>query len=246
MKTIEFKRVKKSYIKGPRYYASLRQLIMWAVGGKKVTYEKFWALDGVSYGINQGETVGFIGSNGAGKSTSLKLISRVTKPESGEVVTHGSIAGLLELGAGFHPELTGRENIIFNGVLLGNKKERMNEVFDEIVEFANLGEFIDTPVKHFSSGMYARLGFAVAVFTDPDILLIDEVLSVGDEQFQNKCQKKIEEFRKNDKKTIVFVSHNLELVQKICSRVIWMEHGKVVADGKPNVVIKKYRKANSE
>ncbi len=242
MKRISFKSVTKTFLKGPRYYPSLRELLVPVFGGEKVNYQRFKALDAVSFDIDQGETVGIVGGNGAGKSTTLKLISKVTRPENGTVITEGAISGLLELGAGFHPELSGRENIFFNGVLMGNSKKKMREIFDEVVEFSELGEFIDTPVKHYSSGMYARLGFSVAIFTEPDILLVDEVLSVGDEAFQRKCQKRIKQYRDDNKKTIVFVSHNLELVRRVCSRVVWLEHGKLMAEGNSGEIIREYKK----
>ena len=190
---------------------------------------RFVALKGISFKVEKGESLGIIGHNGAGKSTILGLIAGVIKPDKGKVVVKGNIAPLLELGAGFHPELTGRENIILNSIILGmTKKEALNKT-DEIIEFSGLSDFIDQPIRTYSSGMLARLGFSVAVHTNPDILLIDEILAVGDEEFQKKCLDKIKSF-KNSGVTIVFVSHNIEQVNQISDRVIKIDKGKIVEE----------------
>ncbi len=207
---------------------------------KRKPFVSFPALDEVSFGIQKGETVGIIGENGSGKSTLLGLVAGTDKPTSGRVSVKGSVATLLELGAGFHGDLTGRENIYLNGAILGFSRREMKEKYRGIVEFAELGDFIDTPVKHYSSGMYIRLGFAIAVEVDPDILIIDEVMAVGDEHFQKKCLRRIAEFQKAQK-TILFVSHALELVEKVCDRLILLESGAVKMDGAPRDVLKRYR-----
>ncbi len=201
----------------------------------------FWALKDINFEIKKGETVGIIGHNGSGKSTILKLIAGVMVPTKGRVKVKGKIAPLIELGAGFHPELTGRENIYINGAILGLNRKQIDEKFQEIVDFSELQEFIDTPVKHYSSGMYVRLGFSVAVHVEPDILLVDEVLAVGDTAFQIKCMKKIEEFKKKDV-TIIIVSHSMILVRSFCSRAIQIDRSKLVADGLSGKIIKRYKK----
>jgi lipopolysaccharide transport system ATP-binding protein len=203
------------------------------------TREAFWALRDASFGVYAGEVVGIIGENGSGKSTTLKLISRILEPTSGSVSVKGKVSALLELGTGFHPELSGRENIFLNGSLLGISRKDMAERYDEIVDFSEIGEFIDTPIKHYSSGMVMRLGFSVAVHVDPDILLTDEVLAVGDEAFQRKCLDYISTLRRRGV-TIVFVSHALEAVRSLCRRVIWLDHGKMIADGPAGEVIDRY------
>jgi lipopolysaccharide transport system ATP-binding protein len=201
--------------------------------------EEFWALRDVNFSIYRGEAVGIIGENGSGKSTTLKLISRILQPTSGSVSVRGKVSALLELGAGFHPDLTGRENIYLHGALLGLPQKEIEARFDDIVDFAELAEFIDTPIKHYSSGMVMRLGFAVAINVNPDILLTDEVLAVGDEGFQRKCLEYIAGLRRRDV-TIVFVSHALESVRSLCERVIWLDHGRVMADGPAGEVIDRY------
>jgi lipopolysaccharide transport system ATP-binding protein len=192
--------------------------------------EEFWALDGVSFRVAPGDRVGIIGRNGAGKSTLLKILSRITEPTRGRVETHGRIASLLEVGTGFHPELTGRENIFLNGAILGMSKREITAKFDEIVAFAEIERFLDTPVKRYSSGMYVRLAFAVAAYIDPDILVVDEVLAVGDTRFQKKCLGKMSE-RAGAGKTILFVSHNLAAVRSLTNRVIVVERGRIAFDG---------------
>ncbi len=200
---------------------------------------ELWVLRDVSFRLEQGKTVGLIGVNGAGKSTALKLMARIIEPTSGRVTVHGNLRALLELGAGFHPDLTGRENIYLNAAILGLSREETRRSLDAIVAFAELEDFIDVPVKHYSSGMYVRLGFAVAVHTAPEVLLVDEVLSVGDAAFQGKCMERIAELRR-DGVTIVLVSHNLEVVQSLCDEAIWFEKGEVRAWGKPVDVVMAY------
>lgn len=204
--------------------------------------EPFYALRDVSFSICRGETVGILGRNGSGKSTTLKLIAGVSPPSEGEVRIAGRVSPLIELGAGFHPDLTGRENIHMNASILGLSAREIREQFDSIVEFAELEEFIDTPVKRYSSGMYVRLGFAVAVHAKPEILLVDEVLSVGDSFFQEKSLAKMHEFQQQGL-TIVVVSHSLSLVEDFCERAIWLEHGRVVMDGPAREVARQYHES---
>lgn len=197
------------------------------------------ALVDVSFAVHRGEAFGIIGRNGSGKSTLLKIISGILKPSSGRVAVSGRIAALIELGAGFHPEITGRENVYINGIMLGLSRREVDARFDRIIEFAGIGEFLDQPVKTYSSGMYVRLGFAVAVHVDPDILLIDEVLSVGDEEFSQKCVSKIQEMKYRGV-TLVFVTHQLDQVRKLCDRALWLDHGATVAAGDPVRVVDDY------
>lgn len=218
---------------------TFKELLPALAGGQKAV-ETFWALQDINLDIKKGETVGIIGPNGAGKSTLLKLMAGVTKPTKGEIKINGDIAPLIELGAGFHPELTGRENITLNGVILGMSKEQVAEKFKEIVDFAELWEFIDQPIKHYSSGMYLRLAFSVAVHTKPDILLIDEILAVGDASFQAKCFAKMEEFKKEGV-TIILVSHALGQIQEFCSRAVYLDEHEIIMDNlNVNVVIDNY------
>ena len=201
--------------------------------------QTFTALDDVSFEVKRGCTFGVIGENGSGKSTLLKLLAGITKPTAGRLTVNGRISALIELGAGFHPEISGRENVAINGIMLGLTKREIEERFDEIVEFAELREFIDAPVKTYSSGMYMRLGFAVAIHVHPDVLLIDEVLAVGDEGFTRKCLDKIGELRRHGR-TIVIVSHSLHLVEKMCDDVLWLRHGKTAQQGDPKRVVDAY------
>jgi ABC-type polysaccharide/polyol phosphate transport system ATPase subunit len=201
--------------------------------------EEMWALRNVSLELARGRMVGIVGSNGSGKSTLLKLIGGILKPTSGTVSVTGRLSALIELGAGFHPEFTGRENVFINGVLLGLSRAEIRERFDEIVAFAGLAPYIDNPVKTYSSGMYMRLGFAIAVTVDPHILLIDEVLAVGDESFQHKCVSKIQEF-KGRGKTIVLVTHDLGSVERLCDEAVWLEGGRLMARGGPREIIDRY------
>jgi len=201
--------------------------------------ETFPALNGVSFVVPRGSTFGVIGKNGSGKSTALKLVAGITKPTSGSVRVEGRISALIELGAGFHPEISGRENVFINGIMLGLTKREIQNRFDEIVDFAELREFIDAPVKTYSSGMYMRLGFAVAINVDPDVLLVDEVLAVGDEGFTHKCLDKFSEFRRRGK-TILLVTHSLNLIERFCDEAVWLDAGQKKADGDPKRVVDAY------
>ncbi|TAJ49322.1 MAG: ABC transporter ATP-binding protein [Herbiconiux sp.] len=192
--------------------------------------DDFWALRDVSLEISAGSTVGLVGANGSGKSTLLKVIGGIIQPDTGIVQRRGRLAALLELGAGFHPDLTGRENVFLNGAILGLSRKQTEQYFDSIVEFSEIGDFIDTQVKFYSSGMYVRLAFAIAVHVDPDLLLVDEVLAVGDEPFQEKCMAKIREFQKEGR-TIVFVSHSSAQIEDLCDRVVVLSHGEAIFDG---------------
>ncbi|MEO8563674.1 MAG: ABC transporter ATP-binding protein [bacterium] len=202
--------------------------------------ELFWALRDVSFTVERGETVGIIGHNGAGKSTILKLLANITSPSSGQITINGRLSALIEVGSGFHPELTGRENIFLNGAILGMRRAEIAEKLDSIVDFAGVRPFLDVPVKRFSSGMYVRLGFSIASHLDPDILLLDEVLAVGDAAFQEKCLSRIEALRKGGT-TIVFISHDLAAVERICDRVILLRRGEVSVSGTPREVISEYQ-----
>lgn len=210
-----------------------------ALLGKQETKTMFTALDNISFEVFPGETVGIIGPNGSGKSTILKLIANVTSPTSGDVIVNGRVSPLIELGAGFHPDLTGRENIYLNGSILGLSQKEIKHHYKSIVEFAELAEFIDQPVKHYSSGMYMRLAFAVAVHTNPQILLVDEILAVGDSTYQAKCFKKMEEFKKSGA-TILFVSHSLETINKFCTKVISINHSRLIQIGPTRTMTKAY------
>jgi len=203
------------------------------------TTDRFWALQDLSFDVHRGEVIGIIGRNGAGKSTLLKILSRVTAPTKGSIKVKGRVASLLEVGTGFHPELTGRENIFLNGAILGMRHEEIEQKFDEIVKFSEIHKFIDTPVKRYSSGMYVRLAFAVAANLDPDILVIDEVLAVGDLEFQNKCLGKMDALAKGGK-TVLVVSHNMGLIRNLCERVLLMNNGTLVRDDKADPVVSDY------
>ena len=207
--------------------------------GRRAAYEEFWALKDVSFEIPEGITFGLIGENGSGKSTLLKTIARILRPDAGDVRTRGSLAALLELGSGFHPELSGRENVYLNGSILGMAKKEIDSRFDAIVDFAGIAQFIDQPVKNYSSGMYVRLGFSVAINVDPDILLVDEVLAVGDAAFQEKCLEKFTEFRRAGK-TVVVVSHAMGSLRSFCDEAAWLEHGRLVKVGPATSVVDEY------
>lgn len=208
-------------------------------------FEEFWALNDVSFDIKQGDRVGIIGRNGAGKSTLLKILSRITEPTKGSIKMKGRVASLLEVGTGFHPELTGRENIFLNGAILGMGKVEITQKFDEIVDFAEVEKFLDTPVKRYSSGMYVRLAFSVAAHLEPDILIVDEVLAVGDSQFQKKCLGKMEDVSKSGR-TILFVSHNFSVIETLCERSILLKQGSVLADTSSHEAINIYLNALSK
>ncbi len=210
---------------------------------RKIKIQNFWALTDVNPEVHKGEVFGLIGNNGAGKSTMLKVISKVLKPSKGRVMVFGKIAPLLELGAGFHPELSGRENVFLNGALLGYSRAEMEAVFDDIVEFSELDQFINSPIRTYSSGMYARLGFAVATAHVPEILILDEILSVGDEAFQRKCNLRMKSFQQSGA-TVLMVSHGLDMMEGMCDRIAWIDHGKVLKIGEPKETIAAYRGEN--
>jgi lipopolysaccharide transport system ATP-binding protein len=209
-------------------------------GGERAVREEFWALKEVSFEVEQGDRIGIIGRNGAGKSTLLKVLSRISEPTTGCVRIRGRVASLLEVGTGFHPELTGRENIFLNGAVLGMSRAEIRRKFDEIVDFAEVETFLDTPVKRYSSGMYVRLAFAVAAHLEPEILVVDEVLAVGDARFQKKCLGKMEEVSARQGRTVLFVSHNMEAVQNLCSRAVLLERGRLLSSGSTAAVVSQY------
>jgi lipopolysaccharide transport system ATP-binding protein len=212
---------------------SLKQTVL---RRRRGVYEEFWALRDVSLEIPQSCTFGFIGENGSGKSTLLKCIAKILVPDEGTIRTEGSVSALLELGAGFHPELSGRENIFLNGAILGISAKELNDKFDEIVAFSGIERFIDTPVKNYSSGMYVRLGFSVAINVSPDILLVDEVLAVGDAEFQGRCRSKFKQLRE-DGCTIIVVSHSMQLIEDLCDLAAWLDDGRIKVKGTaPNVI----------
>ncbi len=240
MAAIQFDRVSKQFALQQERPRSFQEVFLNLVRFKRSpTKERYWALRDVNLAVEPGETVGIIGANGAGKSTMLKLISRIIEPTMGSVVVTGRLGALLELGAGFHPDLTGRENIYLNASILGMNRTEIRRKLDAMIAFAELERFIDVPVRHYSSGMYVRLGFSVAVHTEPEILLVDEVLAVGDEAFQHKCMDHIAALRRAGV-TIVLVSHDLETIQSLCRRAVWLEEGEVKADGHPVDVVMTY------
>jgi ABC-type polysaccharide/polyol phosphate transport system ATPase subunit len=238
---IELDHVTKIYRRyGGRQFATLKSaLLQRSILRDLKPRDTFMALDDVSCQVVPGQTLGVIGRNGSGKSTTLKLVAGITKPTSGSVRVRGRISALIELGAGFHPEISGRENVFINGIMLGLSRRDIQQRFDEIVEFAELKDFIDAPVKTYSSGMYMRLGFAVAIHVDPDVLLVDEVLAVGDEGFTHKCLDKFGEFKRRNK-TILLVTHSLGLVERFCDEALWLDHGQKRAQGDPKRVIGAY------
>ncbi|WP_115789881.1 ABC transporter ATP-binding protein [Arthrobacter silvisoli] len=233
--TVEIKGISKQFVL--RHTRSIKEALIWFLKGRKGDLSaRFHALRDVSLDIRQGETVALLGFNGSGKSTLLKHISGVMTPDEGTVRTRGRVAGLIEVGAGFHPDLSGRDNVYLNAAILGMSEAQIKERFDSIVEFAEIGEFIDTEVRFYSSGMYLRLAFSVAVHSDPEVFLVDEILAVGDEPFQKKCLEKIQELV-DAGQTLVVVSHDLDLVQRVCSRGILLEHGRVLKDGPSHDVV---------
>jgi len=217
----------------------LQKAMRRAGGLEAAEKELFWALRDVSFNVKQGEVIGLIGRNGAGKSTLLKIISRISEPSSGKITLNGRVSSLLEVGTGFHPELTGRENIFLNGSILGMTRKEIKSKFDEIVDFSGVEQFLDTPVKRYSSGMYVRLAFSVAAHLEPEILLVDEVLAVGDHEFQKKCLGKMGDISSSGR-TIIFVSHNMGAVSELCSRAILFEQGKLITDGTVEQTIAHY------
>jgi ABC-type polysaccharide/polyol phosphate transport system ATPase subunit len=237
--TVRFDNVSKKFTLRHERRRSFQEAVLAFLKSQDNSREELWALKDVSFAVERGKTLGIIGPNGSGKSTVLKLITRILEPTSGQVVVQGQVSALIELGAGFHPDLTGRENVYLNGSLLGFSRKEMKAKFGSIVEFSELEKFIDVPIKHYSSGMHMRLGFAVAIHVDPDILLIDEILAVGDQAFQNKCLSKIGEL-KSQGVTILFVSHKLEAVQDLCDRAIWLEGGRIQAEGLAREVVDHY------
>lgn len=247
MNAIEFNNVSKKFKKGEKF-DSFRDLIPSIVKGilkpkraDQLEEKEFWALKDVSFEVKKGETLGIIGPNGSGKSTTLKLLSRILRPTMGDIKINGRLSALIEVGAGFHPDLTGRENIYLNGAIIGMKRREIDKKFDEIVEFSGIGDFIDTPVKRYSSGMYVKLGFSVAVHMDPEILLIDEVLSVGDMAFQKKCIDKMQSFQKENI-TVIFISHAMGLVENLCEKCIFLYGGEIQSIGPARETIDKYLK----
>lgn len=207
--------------------------------GRRSLYDEFWALKDVSFQVPEGSTFALIGSNGSGKSTLLKCLAKIYFPDKGKITTHGRMASLLEVGSGFHPELSGRENIYLNGSILGMSKKEIDAKYDEIVDFSGVADFIEQPVKNYSSGMYVRLGFSVAINVNPDILIVDEVLAVGDQAFQEKCGKKFEDFKEQGK-TVILVSHAMESVRALCDSAAWLSHGEVKEIGPADRIIDDY------
>src|SRR6266498_2378501 len=241
MTAIELTNVSKIYRRySGRQFATLKSaLLQLSILRDLKPAQTFPALTDVSFTVAKGSTYGVIGRNGSGKSTALKLVAGITKPTSGTVHVDGRISALIELGAGFHPEISGRENVFINGIMLGLTKREITRRFDEIVEFAELKDFIDAPVKTYSSGMYMRLGFAVAIHVDPDVLLVDEVLAVGDEAFTHKCLDKFAEFRRRGR-TVLLVTHSLDLVTRFCDEALWLDGGVAKAQGDPKRVVDAY------
>ena len=244
---VQVKDLSKRYYIGKKQSGSLRETLSHAAGNlfSKTESEEFWALKDVSFEVQQGEVLGIIGKNGAGKSTLLKILSRITEPTTGSVVIDGRVSSLLEVGTGFHPELTGRENIFLNGAILGMKRAEIRKKFDEIVAFSGIEQFIDTPVKRYSSGMYVRLAFAVAAHLEPEILIIDEVLAVGDAEFQKKCLGKMKDVSEQQGRTVIFVSHNMSAILNLCARTIFLRNGRLNMDGNSISVINEYLKEGS-
>lgn len=235
---IEVKDVSMMFNKSAQKVDNLKEYLIRFVK-RKLLFEEFWALRNISFDIKRGETIGIVGLNGSGKSTLLKLIAQVMKPTSGCVNVYGSVAPMIELGAGFDMDLSARENIFLNGAVLGYNRKQMRQKFELIMDFAELWDFIDTPLKNYSSGMVARLGFAIATSSDPDILIVDEILGVGDFKFQEKCENKMNSIMSNGA-TIILVSHSVEQVRKLCSKAIWLERGCMVMQGPVNEVCDNY------
>ncbi len=241
---IKFDHVSKKYFRGGKYQPSLSEWLKTIITGEGFQRSEFKALDKISFVIKKGQAIGIIGDNGAGKSTILKLMARITYPNEGEIEINGKVAGLLELGAGFNGELTGKENVYIYGSILGLNKNHINKIYPKIVNFSELKDFMNSPVKHYSAGMMARLAFSVSIFVEPDILLVDEVLAVGDISFRKKCLKFMKDYSKNSNHTVIFISHSLSHLKKLCPYLFWIEKGKVKAYGKTREIIKTYRSAS--
>lgn len=235
---VEINNVSMMFNKSSENIDNLKEYIV-KITKRKLMFEEFWALRDVSFNIKKGEAIGIVGLNGSGKSTLLKIIAQVMKPTQGSISVHGTVAPLIELGAGFDMDLSARENIFLNGAVLGYSRTQMREKFEEIVDFAELWDFVDVAVKNYSSGMVARLGFAIATVRIPDILIVDEILGVGDYKFQEKCEKRMNEIISHGA-TIIFVSHSIKQVQELCTRVVWLEKGKMIMDGDVDEVCNKY------
>jgi len=242
---IKARELTKEYVLGGAATTSIRDALTALVKRKAVDRKILRALDGVSFEISEGETVGIIGGNGAGKSTLLKVLSRITKPTYGAAEIAGRVGSLLEVGTGFHNELSGRENIYLNGAILGMRRSEIDARFDEIVAFSEIEKFLDTPVKHYSSGMYMRLAFSIAAHLDPEVLIVDEVLAVGDMAFQKKCLGKMRTIGESGR-TVLFVSHDMSAISRLCSRAIWLKSGKVAADGETREVLDAYLHEQSQ
>lgn len=238
---VEVKNVQMRFNMSKEKVDSLKEYVIKKIK-RQLVYEKFLALDDVSFSIEKGDVFGIVGLNGSGKSTMLKVISGILSPTQGTVNTEGLIAPLIELGAGFDMELTARENIFLNGSVLGYSKKFMTEKFDEIVEFSEMHEFLDTPMKNYSSGMVARVGFAIATITSPDILIVDEILSVGDFHFQEKCEKRINQMMEGDT-TVIIVSHSIDQIERLCKHCLWLEKGKTKMLGDTNTICSAYKKS---
>ncbi len=244
-KSIVVSNLSKKYTIGSKKSASLRDSLVDKLKFKHHNSEEFWAIKNITFEVNQGDVIGIVGKNGAGKSTLLKLLSQITKPTEGRIEINGRVASLLEVGTGFHPELTGRENIFLNGTILGMTRKEVKSKFSEIVAFSGVEKFIDTPVKHYSSGMYVRLAFAVAAHLEPEILIIDEVLAVGDAEFQKKCLGKMKDVSKQGR-TVLFVSHNMAAISTLCNKGIFIANGAIVHQGPIDEIIQAYSKYNQE
>ena len=240
---IEVKNVTMKFTMSDQPLNSLKEVFTIAAKGK-LKFNEFTALNDLSFTLNKGETLGLIGRNGAGKSTTLKVISGILKPTSGKVITRGNIVPMLELGAGFDLELTGRENIYLNGAILGYTKEYLESKYDEIVAFSEIEQFIDMPIRNYSSGMMARLAFSIASVVNPEILIVDEILSVGDAAFQTKSLNRMKELMSGGA-TVLFVSHNIEKIEEMCDKVLWLDHGKVVKMGEAKEICEEYKKSQN-
>jgi ABC-type polysaccharide/polyol phosphate transport system ATPase subunit len=242
---IELHHVSKRFAMHRERHRSFQESFIRIFRKSHTAQDEFWPLRDVSITIYPGDCIGIIGRNGSGKSTLLKMISGILPPTSGDLTVSGRISALLELGAGFHPDLTGRENVYLNGSIYGISRQKMSQIIDKIIDYAELGDFIDTPIKHYSSGMYVRLGFAVAIHTEPDLMLVDEVLAVGDAAFQRKCMDSIQLYRRQGG-TLLLVSHDLGAIQAICNRVLWIEDGVIQAEGHPTDVMMSYQRYYAE